>query len=103
MKFHKKNYLKLHRMFSSDINFKNKVLKILESRMILYSNWFPNLKKKDYINLILNQGAEYSTMGDLFHKEFNNFCILGMDHFKMAFFYCINNKIPLLYGKKIYE
>jgi hypothetical protein len=103
IKYHKKNYLKLNSMFSSNINFKNNVLKILESRMGLYSNWFPNLKKKDYINLILNQGAEYTTMGDLFHKKFNNFCILGMDHFKMAFFYCINNKIPLLYGKKIYE
>jgi hypothetical protein len=103
VKYHKKNYLKLNSMFSSNINFKNNILKILESRMGLYSNWFPNLKKKDYVNLILNQGAEYTTMGDLFHKKFNNFCILGMDHFKMAFFYCINNKIPLLYGKKIYE
>lgn len=103
IKYHKKNYLKLNNMFSSNINFKNNILKILKSRMGLYSNWFPNLKKKDYINLILNQGAEYTTMGDLFYKKFNNFCILGMDHFKMAFFYCINNKIPLLYGKKIYE
>ena len=100
---YKKNYLKLKRLFSSDKNFKNIILKILESRMNLYSNWFPNLKKEDYINLILNQGAEYATMGDLFYKKFNNFCILGMDHFKMAFFYCTNHKIPLLYGRKIYE
>ena len=100
---YKKNYLKLKRLFSSDKNFKNIILKILESRMSLYNNWFPDLKKEDYINLILNQGAEYATMGDLFYKKFNNFCILGMDHFKMAFFYCTNHKIPLLYGRKIYE
>ena len=100
---YKKNYLKLKRLFSSDKNFKNIILKILESRMSLYNNWFPDLKKEDYINLILNQGAEYATRGDLFYKKFNNFCILGMDHFKMAFFYCTNHKIPLLYGRKIYE
>ena len=100
---HKKNYLRLSKMFFSNKIFKDKVSKILESRMELYSNWFPDLKKKDYVNLILNQGAEYSTMGDLFNKKFNNFCILGMDHFKMAFFYCFNKKIPILYGKKIYE
>jgi hypothetical protein len=100
---HKKNYLKLNKLFSSDKNFKNKVLKILESRMDLYRNWFPNLKNENYINIILNQGAEYTTMGDLFYKKFNNFCVLGMDHFKMASFYCSNNKIPVLYGRKIYE
>jgi len=103
LKSHKKNYLKLNRMFSYNNNFKDKVLEILESRINLYSNWFPGFKKKDYVNLILSQGAEYSTMGDLFNKKFNNFCILGMDHFKMAFFYGFNKKIPILYGRKIYE
>jgi hypothetical protein len=100
---HKKNYLKLKSLFYSDKNFKNTVLKILQSRMGLYSNWFPNLKNEDYLNLVLNQGAEYTTMGDLFYRKFNNFCILGMDHFKMASFYCVNNKFPVLYGRKIYE
>jgi hypothetical protein len=100
---HQKNYSKLTEMFYSNKKFKENVLNILQSRMALYENWFPNLKNQDYINIILNQGAEYTTMGDLFYEKYSNFCVLGMDHFKMSFFYCINNKIPVIYGRKNYE
>ena len=58
-------------------------------------------KEKDYINLVMQQGSEYTSMGDIF-KNFNNPIVLGLDHPKMADFYSLNVDIPVIYGKPKY-
>ena len=37
--------------------------------MELYKTWYPDLDDKKYLNLLITQGAEYTTMGDLFFKK----------------------------------
>ena len=86
----------------NDLQFKIKILEIVESRSHLYSSWFPSLDKSDYLDLAIEQGAEYTTMGDLFSKNFKNLFVLAFDHSKMKIFYGLNNKIPVLYGRGRY-
>ena len=70
--------------------------------MDLYKSWYPNLNKKKYINLLIKQGAEYTSMGDLFSEKIKNPVVFGLDHPKMGVFYNINVNIPVLYGKPKY-
>ena len=51
---------------------------------------------------MIKQGAEYTSMGDLFSKKINNPVVFGLDHPKMGVFYNINVNIPVLYGKPKY-
>ena len=51
-----------------DLEFRIKVLEIAESRAHLYASWFPTLDKRKYLDISIEQGAEYTTMGDLFLK-----------------------------------
>ena len=50
----------------------------------------------------MQQGSEYTTMGDLFKKTYTNPIVLGLDHPKMANFYSLNVDIPVIYGKPKY-
>ena len=84
------------------MTFKKKIYDILPSRMELYRSWYPDLDDKKYLNLLVAQGAEYTTMGDLFFKKIKNPVIFGLDHPKMAIFYNVNVDIPVLYGKPKY-
>ena len=88
--------------YNKDIKFKILINEISSSRTELYSSWFPDKKEKDYIELVMQQGAEYTSMGDIFKKKFNNPLVLGLDHPKMADFYSLNVDIPVIYGKPKY-
>jgi len=68
----------------------------------LYSSWFPGKNENDFLDLVIKQGAEYSTMGDLFKARFNNLIVLGLNHPKMASFYSLNKSVPVIYGKPKY-
>ncbi len=98
----KKNSEVIKNKMKNDLQFKIKILEIAESRSHLYSSWFPSLDKSDYLDLAIEQGAEYTTMGDLFSKNFKNLFVLAFDHSKMKIFYGLNNKIPVLYGRGRY-
>lgn len=98
----KKNQKIIQAKLNSDNNFKKLIFDILSSRMDLYKSWYPNLNKKKYIDLLIKQGAEYTSMGDLFSKKINNPVVFGLDHPKMGVFYNINVNIPVLYGKPKY-
>ena len=98
----KKNKKIIQTKLNSDNNFKKLIFDILSSRMDLYKSWYPNLNKKKYINLLIKQGAEYTSMGDLFSEKIKNPVVLGLDHPKMGVFYNINVNIPVLYGKPKY-
>ena len=98
------NQKKIAKKYSSNIHFKKKIDEIVNSRLALYSSWFPNFDKKNYLNLVFQQGAEYATMGDLYKKHYFNPFILGFDHPKMKMFYNLNKPaIPVLYNKPSYS
>jgi len=96
------NVNKLKKKYDLDINYKRTINEIVSSRTELYSSWFPEKNEKDFLDLVIKQGAEYSTMGDLFKLRFNNLIVLGLDHPKMASFYSLNKNVPVIYGKPKY-
>jgi hypothetical protein len=98
----KSNQKLIEEKYNKDIKFKILINEISSSRTELYSSWFPDKKEKDYIELVMQQGAEYTSMGDIFKKKFNNPLVLGLDHPKMADFYSLNIDIPVIYGKPKY-
>ena len=98
----RKNKKIIQTKLNSDNNFKKLIFDILSSRMDLYKSWYPNLNKKKYIDLLIKQGAEYTSMGDLFSEKIKNPVVFGLDHPKMGVFYNINVNIPVLYGKPKY-
>ena len=98
----KKNEKKIYYLIKTNMTFKKKIYDILPSRMELYKTWYPDLDDKKYLNLLVTQGAEYTTMGDLFFKKIKNPVVFGLDHPKMAIFYNVNVDIPVLYGKPKY-
>lgn len=98
-----KNEKKLRSLYNTDLNYKRLINKILISRSTLYSNWFPSYKQKEYIGLVIKQGAEYSTMGTLYFGKYENPIVLAFDHPKMKTFYGLNFNIPVLYGRQMYN
>lgn len=98
----KDNQKKIKEKYNKDLKFKILINEITSSRTELYSSWFPGKKEKEYVNLVIQQGSEYTSMGDIFKKKFNNPLILGLDHPKMADFYSLNISIPVVYGKPKY-
>ena len=98
----KKNIQIIKNEMKKDLEFRIKVLEIAESRAHLYASWFPTLDKSKYLEIVIEQGAEYTTMGDLFYKKYKNLCVLAFDHSKMKIFYTLNNSFPVLYGRKRY-
>ena len=81
----------------------NKLIEdIANSRSMLYSSWFPEYNRRQHKNLVIQQGAEYASMGDLFSKKIKNPIVLGLDHPKMKNFYKLNNEISVIYGKPRY-
>jgi hypothetical protein len=98
----KNNIQVIKNKMKKDLEFRIKVLEIVESRAHLYASWFPTLDKSKYLEIVIEQGAEYTTMGDLFYKKYKNLCVLAFDHSKMKIFYTLNNSFPVLYGRRRY-
>tara|TARA_S200000501_G_C20826880_1_gene745329 strand:+ start:362 stop:1483 length:1122 start_codon:yes stop_codon:yes gene_type:complete len=96
------NKKKIEDKYKKDIKFKILLNEITASRTELYSSWFPGKREMDYVDLVMQQGAEYTSMGDIFKKKFKNPLVLGLDHPKMADFYSLNIDIPVIYGKPKY-
>ena len=55
-----------------------------------------------YTQILLEQGAEYTSMGDIFAKNLDNPVIIGLDHPKMKQFYNLNHPVCVIYGLKNY-
>ena len=92
---------KIEDKYNKDIKFKILLNEITASRTELYSFSF-HVIEMDYVDLVMQQGAEYTSMGDIFKKKFKNPLVLGLDHPKMADFYSLNIDIPVIYGKPKY-
>ena len=97
-----KNEKFIKNLINTDKYFKKTAYEILFSRMELYKSWYPDLDEKQYLNLLIKQGAEYTTMGEIFSKKINNPIVFGLDHPKMGIFYSLKSNITVLYGKPKY-
>lgn len=96
------NERKIKNKMNIDIYFSRQINEITASRTALYSSWFPNYDEEEYKKIVIKQGAEYLTMGQLFQKKFKNFLIIGLDHPKMGFFYNIFDDNIAIYGTPKY-
>ena len=80
------------------------ISEIAQSRIGLYEKWFKNITKKRLNKIVLKQGAEYTSMGEMVSTKYKNALIIGADHFKMSDFYKINSPaLPVLYLKNNYK
>lgn len=78
--------------------------KILESRLPMYSTWFPNVTSNtEYRDVLFSQGSEYAAMGQIINDNFKNVFIFGTDHHVMGEFYKASSNIPVIYTKRIYQ
>jgi len=78
--------------------------KILDSRIPMYSNWFPLAKSRsEYMNILISQASEYAAMGHIINDNFENVFVFGSDHHVMGEFYKISSNIPVIYTKRIYQ
>lgn len=104
-KIYKKNLYKLKKEdYGKSKISKKMILEIAQSRIKLYQKWFKNITKKRLNEIILKQGAEYVTMGEIVSKKYKNSLIIGADHFKMSTFYKVNSHaLPVLYLKNNYK
>ena len=104
-KIYKLNYSKLKKndFGKSKIN-KKIISEIAQSRIKLYEKWFKNITKKRLYEIVLKQGAEYISMGEMVSKKYKNTLIIGADHFKMSDFYKISSpSMPVFYLKSNYK
>jgi len=97
-----RNRLEKHDFGQSSIT-KKTMMGIIKARKKLYDQWYGERSSlEEYITLLINQGAEYAAMGDIFSKNFSNALILGCDHCAMEPFYTIASFIPTLYLQPAY-
>ena len=93
------NKQKIIGYFTSNDIFKKEVFEIARSRKMLYKSWFPKLNSNNYFELVIDQGAEYATMGDIISEKYENPIIIGADHPRMKIFYYFNCDIPVNLSK----
>jgi hypothetical protein len=84
---------------------KDAISEIAEARLGLYRRWFaePEMGIEAAIPIVLQQGAEYATMGQVIVERFPNPLIVGADHHKMAPFYHAGCDAPVLYFDRNYD
>ena len=76
---------------------------IILSREQLYKRWFGKISKKQMLDKLILQAAEYALMGKLIKENYKNVFVLGADHSKMSKFYSVINSILTIYIKKNYK
>ncbi|UZJ61911.1 hypothetical protein OKW98_09460 [Pseudomonas sp. KU26590] len=75
---------------------------IYESRLPLYSKWFPNAPEEKIWNNFTSQAAEYALMGKLFHEHHGRHVVVAVDHYRMEPFYSYFHPSSVLYIKTDY-
>ncbi|MEX2495357.1 MAG: hypothetical protein WD448_04670 [Woeseia sp.] len=75
---------------------------ILDARMPLYQAWHGTQPRQKLAEILLRQCAEYSAMGAVFHRNFENPMVIGGDHHRMMPFYWLYHRVPVLYLRRVY-
>ena len=85
----------------------NMVSEAVDARRSLYDRWYRVNDMPDdfYRDLVIRQGAEYATMGEIIETNAGcpNPLVLGADHAKMSPFYNLGAELPVLYLGSDYE
>jgi hypothetical protein len=104
------NESNLHRMTEGDrshLRDEDWVVKTAQGRSGLYDRWYPSNdgSAEFYVDLALQQGAEYASMGQLIleNPDLQNPLVLGADDYKMGRFYETISPIPIIYLLRRYE
>ena len=63
---------------------------------------YESISESKYEKIVIKQGAEYVSMGELFIENFKQPIVLGLDHPKMGLFYYIFNDLTAIYGRPKY-
>ena len=83
------------------------VTEAADARRSLYDRWYrvDNMPDDFYRDLVIRQGAEYATMGEIIETNAGcpNPLVLGADHAKMSPFYNLGAELPVLYLGSDYE
>ena len=98
----KKNEKKIFYKYNNDKKFMQEINSIARSRKKLYKTWYSDLCESEHFKLVMDQGAEYTTMGDILSENYTNPLIIGADHPRMKIFYYFNTTIPIIYLTKSY-
>lgn len=89
--------------FKPESIFYNHVLKITYTRKKLYDRWLGEKEfPEEHLSSLLKQAAEYSAVGEVLSKKFENCLIIGADHPALSIFYSTQRFIPTLYLKRNY-
>jgi hypothetical protein len=89
--------------FGSQLIGYKQLIKITCARKKLYDRWFgEKMMPEEHLPNLLKQAAEYSTVGDIIAKNFENCLIIGADHSALSIFYSIKKFIPTIYLKRYY-
>ena len=98
-KIHSKFYkMLINNKFGRSNLTQEKIKTICESRKPLLYRWFGKISDEELLKVVLWQGAEYATMGNIVQNNLNNTLVIGADHFKMAPFYDLGSiELPVLY------
>ena len=78
------------------------MFEIARSRKNALQKLVSKLNSNNYFELVIDQGAEYATMGDIISEKYENPIIIGADHPRMKIFYYFNCEIPVIYLNKGY-
>ena len=77
-------------------------IKLQKLEKNLYGNWYPEMKEKNHYQLVIDQAAEYSLMGEFISYNYKNPLIIGADHPLMRIFYYFKEPISVIYLSKNY-
>jgi hypothetical protein len=79
------------------------LLEMVKARKALYTNWFGRKDNdSEYLDILLNQAAEYAVVGKVIAEKFQNCLVLGADHSVFGAFYNVVSPLPVLYLKRFY-
>lgn len=77
---------------------------IVKARKPLYDRWFgPRSDLEAYLEVLLDQAAEYAAMGELASSISANTMFLCADHSVMTPFYRVKSPLPVIYLKRNYQ
>ena len=65
-------------------------------------NWYPDLEKNGYIDLLFIK-EQNTQLWEIFFKNFKKSIVFRLGSSEDENFYDLNNKIPVIYGYKTYN
>lgn len=91
------------RKFGATVLSEKTLLEMVKARKSLYSRWYgPKQHDSEYLDILLNQAAEYAVVGKIVLEHYPNALVLGADHSVFGPFLNVPAPLPVLYLKRFY-